>query len=321
MLRSAIASLLLLACSSSASDPSCAYIYALPQYMHPGVPQAAADAKCRMDCAQPGYNCQTIATYYPSICACGNTPHTPSPTPKPTPAPHGKCTNPAYHQCGGTDGYTGETCCPYYQGQQQFCHRESDEYWQCCPPGLAGCGGEFWTPYKNPMAIQPSGISKHCLECRAVAKHFNAADPKALCEKIHMCGASEGSASSNQQAVRGFVDCILNCRSVDCLLNCALGEAATAAQEMLPTPLLSVHNSEQQLRGATTVSISTSARDPHHWCPTKTEGTVQCVVDSVAKGDIDCIVQCAAYAPACVTHCLATADPVPCIIRCPIGAA
>ena len=36
-------------------DPSCASIYALPQHMHPGVPQAAAEAKCQHDCAQPGF--------------------------------------------------------------------------------------------------------------------------------------------------------------------------------------------------------------------------------------------------------------------------
>jgi len=66
------------------------------------------------------------------------------------------CSNVAYHQCGGNDGYTGDTCCPYYQGQQQICHRESDQYWQCCPPSLAGCGAAFWTPYKNPKAAKPA---------------------------------------------------------------------------------------------------------------------------------------------------------------------
>ena len=125
----------LFACGS-AQDPSCAYITAQPQYMHPGVPQAAAEQKCRTDCAQPGYNCETIAHYYPTICTCGTSPSTPPPTPAPTTPTPGVCSNVAYHQCGGSDGYTGDTCCPYYQGQQQICHRESDQYWQCCPPDL-----------------------------------------------------------------------------------------------------------------------------------------------------------------------------------------
>jgi hypothetical protein len=59
------------------------------------------------------------------------------------------CANPAYHQCGGNDGFSGDTCCPFYQGVQQVCHRESDQYWQCCPPDLHGCGAAFWAPYQN----------------------------------------------------------------------------------------------------------------------------------------------------------------------------
>jgi hypothetical protein len=142
--------------TTSRADPSCAYIKAQPQYMHPGVPQAAAEAKCQGDCAQPGYNCEMIANYYPTICTCGSSPSTPSPTPAPpAPAP-GTCANPVYHQCGGDDGFSGDTCCPFYQGVQQICHRESDQYWQCCPPDLRGCGAAFWDPYKNPEAVQPA---------------------------------------------------------------------------------------------------------------------------------------------------------------------
>jgi hypothetical protein len=144
----------LFACGS-AQDPSCAYITAQPQYMHPGVPQAAAEQKCRGNCAQPGYNCEMIANYYPTICTCGTSPSTPPPTPAPTTPTPGVCNNVAYHQCGGSDGYTGETCCPYYQGQQQVCHRESDQYYQCCPPDLRGCGAAFFAPYKNPDAVVP----------------------------------------------------------------------------------------------------------------------------------------------------------------------
>jgi hypothetical protein len=155
MMAKAFITLTILAIASSA-DPSCAYIKAQPQYMHPGVPQEAAEAKCSGDCAQPGYNCEMIANYYPAICTCGSSPSTPSPTPAPpAPAPR-TCTNPAYHQCGGNDGFSGDTCCPFYQGVQQICHRESDQYWQCCPPDLHGCGAAFWIPFKNPKADKPA---------------------------------------------------------------------------------------------------------------------------------------------------------------------
>ena len=155
---------------ASSADPSCAYITAQPQYMHPGVPQVAAEAKCRGDCAQPGYNCETIARNYPTICTCGSSPSTPSPTPTPpAPAP-GMCANPAYHQCGGNDGFSGDTCCPFYQGVQQVCHRESDQYWQCCPPDLHGCGAAFWTPYQNPETImQVSGVLPSAIPANATA--------------------------------------------------------------------------------------------------------------------------------------------------------
>jgi len=35
------------------------------------------------------------------------------------------------------------------------CHRESDQYYQCCPPDLHGCGAAFFAPYKNPDAVVP----------------------------------------------------------------------------------------------------------------------------------------------------------------------
>ena len=158
------------AVARAAVDPSCALIYALPLDRHPGVSMAAAEAKCRGDCAQAGYTCEMIASGYPNLCGCATQPpSTPLyscntatgqcaldpfgtttagdciakcrvvPT-TPTPAP-AKCSNRAYAQCGGSDGFTGPTCCPYYQGAQQVCHLESPQYSQCCPPNLAGCGG------------------------------------------------------------------------------------------------------------------------------------------------------------------------------------
>jgi hypothetical protein len=69
------------------------------------------------------------------------------------------CANPAYHQCGGSDGFSGDTCCPFYQGVQQVCHRESDQYWQCCPPDLHGYGAAFWTPYQNPETIKSDDVA------------------------------------------------------------------------------------------------------------------------------------------------------------------
>jgi hypothetical protein len=127
-----------------AVDPSCAKIHATPQDMHPGVPQAAAEQKCRTDCAQPGFTCAMVAHDEPTICTCTGpvpvpTPATPTPSPPgPGPGPGPTCTNVAYAQCGGKS-WTGKTCCPPYQGAQQICHVESEWYSQCCPPSLAGC--------------------------------------------------------------------------------------------------------------------------------------------------------------------------------------
>jgi hypothetical protein len=42
---------------------------------------------------------------------------------------------------------------------QQVCHRESDQYWQCCPPDLHGCGAAFWTPYQNPETIKSDDVA------------------------------------------------------------------------------------------------------------------------------------------------------------------
>jgi hypothetical protein len=158
------------AVARAAVDPSCALIFALPLDRHPGVSMAAAEAKCRGDCAQAGFTCEMIASGNPTLCGCATQPpSTPLyscntktgqcaldpfgtttagdciakcqvvPT-APTPAP-AKCGNRAYAQCGGSDGYAGPTCCPYFQGAQQVCHLESPQYSQCCPPNLAGCGG------------------------------------------------------------------------------------------------------------------------------------------------------------------------------------
>jgi len=54
------------------ADPTCAQIHARPSYLHPGVPQEAAEWKCKTDCAQPGYNCSVIAQNYPDLCTCEN---------------------------------------------------------------------------------------------------------------------------------------------------------------------------------------------------------------------------------------------------------
>jgi hypothetical protein len=70
----------------------------------------------------------------------------------PTPAPAECKATRAYQQCGGNDGYTGPTCCPYFQGAQQVCHPESPQYSQCCPPGLGGCGG------KTPTNLRVSAV-------------------------------------------------------------------------------------------------------------------------------------------------------------------
>merc|ERR1719506_818399 len=64
------------------ADPSCALIHARPQYLHPGVPQEAAEWKCKTDCAQPGYNCSVIEKNYPDLCTCAS--FTEATTPKKT---------------------------------------------------------------------------------------------------------------------------------------------------------------------------------------------------------------------------------------------
>jgi hypothetical protein len=58
----------------SAADPSCAKIHAKPQEDHPGVPQKDAEAKCKTDCAQPGYSCSVIEQAYPELCSCRDSP-------------------------------------------------------------------------------------------------------------------------------------------------------------------------------------------------------------------------------------------------------
>jgi hypothetical protein len=41
-----------------------------------------------------------------------------------------------------------------YQGVQQICHKESPQYFQCCPANLRGCGGDekFWSKFRSENA-------------------------------------------------------------------------------------------------------------------------------------------------------------------------
>jgi hypothetical protein len=56
------------------TNTKCHWMHALPPSLHPAVPQATAEKKCKEMCMQPGFTCGIIAAAYPNMCGCDHGP-------------------------------------------------------------------------------------------------------------------------------------------------------------------------------------------------------------------------------------------------------
>jgi hypothetical protein len=180
-----------LVCLVRAADPSCAHISALPQYMHPGVPQAAAEQKCKGDCAQPGYNCEAVQSLYPTLCTCGSTPVvTPTPAPpggSPTDAPTMPPSVHASGMCNGLDA-SGQPTAAAQGAKCRACSSDGAcEGGKCVYVTVKGCAAPTPVPPPAPT-VKPSFLVAG--QCNGVDK-FGNPTPASTAAKCRVCTSDE----------------------------------------------------------------------------------------------------------------------------------